>query len=48
MPVVVKRTKKYFGEDSPVKDYDTESELLRTIKFSNNVFKLKLPKANYE
>ena len=27
---------------------DSESELLRTIKISNNLFKLKLPKACYD
>jgi NIMA (never in mitosis gene a)-related kinase len=44
MPVVIRRIKKHFPEEeSSTRDVDTESELLRTIKFSNNLFKLKLP-----
>jgi len=43
MPVVAKRIKKYFSEEFIAKEIESESELLRTIKFSNNLFKLKLP-----
>lgn len=58
MPVVAKRIKKYFkddvgslggsgslGRDGPA---ESEAELLKTIKFSKNLFKLKLPQATYE
>lgn len=49
MPVVIKRAKKYFkDENHPVREVESECELLRTIKFSNNLFKLKLPQATYE
>jgi hypothetical protein len=55
MPVVVKRIKKYFkdeavGNSSLVRDGpgESEAELLKTIKFSKNLFKLKLPQATYE
>lgn len=54
MPIVVKRIKKYFPRDgSPSPTMETnnenisESELLKTIKLSKNVFKLSLPKAAY-
>lgn len=53
MPIVNKRIKKYFkdeitggggggsiGRDGPL---ESEAELLKTIKFSKNLFKLKLP-----
>ena len=49
MPIVSKRIKKYFrdeggaaslGRDGPA---ESEVELLKTIKFSKNLFKLKLP-----
>jgi hypothetical protein len=48
--------KKYFGgkEDNGTKLADltsndfADSELLRTIKLSKNLFKMKLPKADYE
>lgn len=43
MPIVVKRAKKYFNSDVPIRDVESESELLKTIKFSKNIFKLKLP-----
>lgn len=55
MPIVAKRIKKYFkddglgsgslGRDGTVLEND---ELLKTIKFSKNLFKLKLPQATYE
>ena len=52
MPIVVKRIKKYFsnrdGSVSPEpQEMTSESELLKTIKLSKNVFKLSLPKAAY-
>lgn len=55
MPIVVKRIKKYFptrdGSPSPTMETNneniSESELLKTIKLSKNVFKLSLPKAAY-
>jgi len=55
MPIVVKRIKKYFsardGSLSPgmdaVHEATSESELLKTIKLSKNVFKLTLPQATY-
>ena len=54
MPIVVKRIKKYFsnrdGSMSPhmeSNEMTSESELLKTIKLSKNVFKLSLPKAAY-
>ena len=52
MPIVSKRIKKYFSNDhvhhSPNtinggRDAESEYELLKTIKFSKNLFKLKLP-----
>ena len=55
-PIVVKRIKKYFsardGSLSPAmeatnNEQTSESELLRTIKLSKNVFKLSLPQATY-
>lgn len=56
MPIVAKRIKKYFkddvgmgsgslGREGPA---ESEAELLKTIKFSKNLFKLKLPQATYE
>lgn len=56
MPIVSKRIKKYFKEDlaggnnSLGRDgpHESEAELLKTIKFSKNIFKLKLPQATYE
>lgn len=56
MPIVNKRIKKYFKDEtggpggSLTRDGPNESEfeLLKTIKFSKNLFKLKLPQANYE
>lgn len=45
----MKRAKKYFKDEVVMREtIDSESELLRTIKISNNLFKMKLPKANYE
>lgn len=50
MPIVAKRIKKYFkdegtGSGSLPRDVqqESEAELLKTIKFSKNLFKLKLP-----
>jgi hypothetical protein len=44
MPIVAKRYKKYFNNEvTPTRDVESESELLKTIKFSKNIFKLKLP-----
>ncbi len=54
MPIVAKRIKKYFkdegtGSGSLPRDMgESEAELLKTIKFSKNLFKLKLPQATYE
>lgn len=48
MGIVAKRTKKYFNNDVPLKDIESESELLKTIKISKNIFKLKLPQATYD
>lgn len=48
MPIVAKRAKKYFTNEVPLRDIESESELLKTIKFSKNLFKLKLPQATYE
>jgi len=56
MPIVTKRIRKYFkdeggaGNGSTGRDGPTESELelLKTIKFSKNIFKLKLPQATYD
>ncbi len=47
MQQVTKRVQKYLTEhvQPPV---ESESELLKTIKFSRNIYKLKLPQANYE
>jgi len=59
MPIVVKRIRKYFPGreaylapglfDSPEEaaQIAADSELLRTIKLSKNVFKLSLPDATY-
>lgn len=57
MPIIQKRMKKYFGgkeneggtklADLTTNDF-ADSELLRTIKLSKNLFKMKLPKADYE
>lgn len=43
MGIVAKRARKYFNNEVPLKDIESESELLKTIKFSKNIFKLKLP-----
>jgi hypothetical protein len=43
MQIVAKRTRKYFADEFIAKEVESESELLKTIKFSNNLFKLKLP-----
>lgn len=46
MPIVSKHIKKYFKvEHTHIggRDLESEAELLKTIKFSNNIFKLKLP-----
>ena len=51
MPIVAKRIKKYFKDEavrsgSLVREngpLESENELLKTIKFSKNLFKLKLP-----
>jgi len=43
MGIVSKRARKYFNNEIPLKDIESESELLKTIKFSKNIFKLKLP-----
>lgn len=55
MSIITKRIKKYFQDKSEVKqalEDDVEcfhdSELLRTIKLSKNLFKMKLPKSTYE
>jgi hypothetical protein len=53
MPIVAKRIKKYFKEEGsggslPREIAESEAELLKTIKFSKNLFKLKLPQATYE
>ena len=42
MPIVTKRIKKYFNEND-YRDGESEAELLKTIKFSKNLFNLKLP-----
>jgi hypothetical protein len=55
MPIIQKRIKKYFGggdgsnklADLTTNDF-ADSELLRTIKLSKNLFKMKLPKADYD
>ena len=58
MPIVVKRIKKYFPgreslfvpalfEDEAAAVTAADSELLRTIKLSKNVFKLSLPEPTY-
>ena len=56
MPIVIKRIKKYFstrdgslspGMDTGIDNQTVESELLKTIKLSKNVFKLSLPQAAY-
>ena len=51
MPIVSKRIKKYFKEEGMggsgsvprEAPQESEAELLKTIKFSKNLFKLKLP-----
>jgi hypothetical protein len=51
MPIVSKRIRKYFGTDGGSlgrelgvpHPQESEVELLKTIKFSKNIFKLKLP-----
>jgi len=49
MPIVAKRIKKYFKEETlggslpREMPLESEAELLKTIKFSKNLFKLKLP-----
>lgn len=43
MPIVTRRAKKYFKDEIPIREIESEYELLKTIKFSNNIFKLKLP-----
>ncbi|CDW78008.1 protein kinase domain containing protein [Stylonychia lemnae] len=48
MGIVAKRARKYFHNEIPLRDIESESELLKTIKFSKNIFKLKLPQATYE
>lgn len=54
MPIIVRRIKKYFKDESmnnsmmTAGHYDNESELLKTIKFSKNLFKLKLPQPTYD
>ena len=55
MPIVAKRIKKYFKEEGSMGGslprelpLESEAELLKTIKFSKNLFKLKLPQATYE
>lgn len=56
MPIVFKRIKKYFKDEAlPSTSLgrvgeggESEAELLKTIKFSKNLFKLKLPQATYE
>jgi hypothetical protein len=54
MPIVAKRIKKYFKEETlggslpREMPLESEAELLKTIKFSKNLFKLKLPQATYE
>ena len=46
MTQVQNRMAKYMNENQT--NIESESELLKTIKFSRNIFKLKLPQANYE
>lgn len=56
MPIVFKRIKKYFKDEALPstslgrvgEGVESEAELLKTIKFSKNLFKLKLPQATYE
>jgi hypothetical protein len=53
MPIIVRRIKKYFKDETMnnsvmTTQLDTESELLKTIKFSKNLFKLKLPQPTYD
>jgi hypothetical protein len=55
MPQLKKRSNKYFGtngannsEYSGFTQQDSPTELLKTIKYSNNFFNMKLPKATYE
>ncbi len=44
MPVVAKRYRKYFPDEAPLaKEHESESELLKTIKCSRNLFKMRLP-----
>jgi hypothetical protein len=57
MPIIVRRVKKYFKDETMNHSVmsahgqmggDAESELLKTIKFSKNLFKLKLPPPTYD
>lgn len=58
MPIIVRRIKKYFKDETMNNSvmttnaggtqYENESELLKTIKFSKNLFKLKLPQPTYD
>lgn len=57
MSIVQKRIKKYFSnrDGSPTTQFDsqaetgiTESELLKTIKLTSNVFKMVLPSSQYK
>lgn len=53
MSIIQRRIKKYFGTDDVLNasirgETESEGELLKTIKYSKNIFKLKLPKATYE
>jgi len=47
MNCVQRRISKYFGAET-LRDMDTDSELLKTIKISRNIFKMKLPQATYD
>jgi hypothetical protein len=56
MPIIVRRIKKYFKDETMNNSVmtangqmlDMESELLKTIKFSKNLYKLKLPPPTYD
>lgn len=53
MAIIARRVKKYFKDESMNNSVmttqpDQESELLKTIKFSKNLFKLKLPQPTYD
>lgn len=60
MPVITRRIKKYFKDESLMNNSvmtttnggypedSSSSELLKTIKFSKNLFKLKLPQPTYD